>query len=120
MAAGTARPAPSARRGASPAPRWADFTDPLDAIGARFRPGPAAGAPGRPRSSARATASVCAVLGLDVDADRRALRMRYAELVRRYHPDRNGGDRSHEKALQEVIEAYTALKGRARLRLIGP
>jgi len=52
------------------------------------------------------------VLGLDLDVDRRGLRTRYAELVRRYHPDRNGGDRSHEKALQAVIEAYTALKGR--------
>ena len=37
----------------------------------------------------------------------------FAELVRRYHPDRNGGDRSHEKALQDVIAAYTALKGAA-------
>jgi curved DNA-binding protein CbpA len=44
--------------------------------------------------------------------DRRALRQRYADLVRRYHPDRNGGDRSHEKALQAVIEAYTQLKSR--------
>ena len=52
------------------------------------------------------------VLGLGMDVDRRALRMRYAELVRRYHPDHNGGDRGHEKALQAVIEAYTALKGR--------
>ena len=52
------------------------------------------------------------VLGLEVDADRRALRQRYLDLVRRYHPDKNGGDRSHEKALQAVIAAYTALKGR--------
>jgi curved DNA-binding protein CbpA len=52
------------------------------------------------------------VLGLAVDADRRALRIRYAELVRKFHPDHNGGDRSHEKALQAVIEAYQALKGR--------
>ena len=52
------------------------------------------------------------VLGLPVDADRRALRTRYAELVRKFHPDRNGGDRSHEKALQAVIEAYQALKSR--------
>jgi curved DNA-binding protein CbpA len=52
------------------------------------------------------------VLGLDLDADRRSLRQRYSELVRLYHPDRNGGDRSHEKALQAVIEAYTALKSR--------
>ena len=47
-----------------------------------------------------------------MDADRTDLRRRYSELVRRYHPDRNGGDRSHERALQEVIAAYQALKGR--------
>ena len=50
------------------------------------------------------------ILGLDAEADRRALRQRYSELVRRYHPDRNGGDRSQEKKLQQVIEAYTQLK----------
>jgi hypothetical protein len=94
----------------SPVPRWADFTDPLDAIGARFRPGRRVRNDGRELSEADRRR--LAVLGLDLDADRRALRMRYAELVRLYHPDRNGGDRSHEKALQAVIEAYTALKGR--------
>jgi curved DNA-binding protein CbpA len=47
-----------------------------------------------------------------VNADRRMLRTRYAELVRKFHPDRNGGDRSHEKALQAVIEAYQSLKAR--------
>ena len=52
------------------------------------------------------------VLGLGTDVDRRALRQRYLDLVRRYHPDKNGGDRSHEKALQAVIEAYTQLKSR--------
>ncbi len=34
----------------------------------------------------------------------------FSELVRKFHPDRNGGDRSHEKALQETIAAYTHLK----------
>jgi DnaJ-class molecular chaperone len=53
------------------------------------------------------------VLGLAADVDRRGLRTRYAELVRRYHPDRNGGDRSFEAKLQEVIAAYTQLKGAA-------
>jgi hypothetical protein len=95
----------------SPNPRWADFTDPLDAIGARF---PAH--LGRDRKDGRALSEAdrrnLRLLGLDTDADRRALRMRYAELVRRYHPDHNGGDRGHEKALQAVIQAYTALKGR--------
>jgi hypothetical protein len=94
----------------SPEPRWADFADPLDAIGARFEQHR------RTRKDKRELSEAdrrrLDVLGLDLDADRRALRMRYAELVRRYHPDRNGGDRGHEKALQAVIEAYTALKGR--------
>lgn len=94
----------------SPGPRWAEFEDPLDAIGARFRAAPKARKDGRALSDA--DRRHLAVLGLDLDADRRALRMRYADLVRRYHPDRNGGDRSHEKALSQVIEAYTALKGR--------
>ena len=48
-------------------------------------------------------------LGLDPQADRQRLRRRYSELVRRYHPDRNGGDRSHEGRLQRVVEAYQLL-----------
>jgi hypothetical protein len=91
-------------------PRWADFADPLDAIGARFQHSR------RTRKDKRELSEAdrrrLDILGLDLDADRRALRLRYAELVRLYHPDRNGGDRGHEKALQQVIEAYTALKGR--------
>jgi len=94
----------------SPGPRWADFHDPLDAIGARFRARRRTRKDGRDLSERDRRA--LDVLGLDLDADRRALRMRYAALVRLYHPDHNGGDRSHEKALQAVIEAYTALKGR--------
>jgi hypothetical protein len=100
-----------ASAGASPPPRWADFVDPLDAIGARFRPRPP-----EQRKDGRELSGddrkALRVLGLGVDADRRALRQRYLDLVRRYHPDKNGGDRSHEKALQAVIEAYTALRGR--------
>jgi curved DNA-binding protein CbpA len=41
------------------------------------------------------------------------LRSRYSELVRKYHPDRNGGDRTFEGRLQEVVEAYNLLKGSA-------
>lgn len=98
-----------------PAPRWADFADPLDAIGARFRRRTGAPEP-EPRSDGRALSDAdrrnLRALGLGPDADRRQLRTRYAELVRRYHPDRNGGDRSHERALGVVIAAYSALKGR--------
>ena len=51
------------------------------------------------------------MLGLKDDADRMALRRRYSELVRQYHPDRNGGDRGFEARLGKVIEAYQLLKG---------
>jgi hypothetical protein len=93
----------------APGPRWGDFIDPLDAIGARFARPDAPRTDGRPISDSDRRA--LRVLGLGHDADRRALRQRYADLVRRYHPDRNGGDRSHEQALQDVIGAYNQLKG---------
>lgn len=97
--------------GADRPPKWADFSDPLDAIQARFRGGMRAATErkdGRPLSGEDRKA--LDVLGLEIDADRRALRQRYSDLVRRYHPDRNGGDRSHEKKLGEVIAAYQKLK----------
>lgn len=100
---------------AAPPPRWADFADPLDAIGAGFRKRmdemraeQGLRQDGRPLSSEDRKAM--RTLDLPLDADRTHLRNRYAELVRRYHPDRNGGDRSHEKALQDVIAAYTHLR----------
>ena len=98
-----------AANGADRPPRWADFADPLDAIGARFRERAARERQdGRPLSESDRKAM--RVMGLEVNADRHALRARYAELLRRYHPDRNGGDRTHERALQEVIEAYQRLR----------
>lgn len=100
-----------AANGADRPPRWTDFTDPLDAIGARFRERVAAEqqrGDGKPLSGADRRA--LKILGLENDADRKALRGRYSELVRKFHPDRNGGDRSMEKALQEVIAAYQHLK----------
>ena len=99
-----------ATSGADRPPRWADFSDPLDAISGRFR--------NRPRDDERKDGKPLSgddrralkELGLDVDADRKALRTRYSELVRKYHPDKNGGDRSFEKKLQAVIEAYQHLR----------
>jgi len=98
-----------AANGADRPPRWADFADPLDAIGARFKERvERARRDGKPLSDGERRA--LKVLGLGADADRAALRKRYAELLRRYHPDRNGGDRSHERVLQAVIEAYQRLR----------
>jgi len=39
-----------------------------------------------------------------------AIRARYADLVKRWHPDSNGGDRSAEANLQRVLKAYQMLK----------
>ncbi|WP_109809328.1 J domain-containing protein [Sphingosinithalassobacter portus] len=101
--------------GADRPPRWSDFHDPLDAIGARFKDKMAGMAQRGERNDGRPLSpqdrSALKTLGLGKDADRTALRKRYLELVRRYHPDRNGGDRSHEGELQRVIAAYQQLKG---------
>jgi len=100
-----------AHAGGDRGPRWADFADPLDAVAASFRreraPAPERG-DGKPLSD-RDRASLKA-LGLGPEADRTALRRRYSELVRRYHPDRNGGDRTHEEVLTRVIAAYQHLR----------
>ncbi|WP_353184759.1 J domain-containing protein [Bosea sp. (in: a-proteobacteria)] len=49
-------------------------------------------------------------LGLDDSADSAAIKARYKELVKRFHPDANGGDRSREGTLQEILKAYQQLK----------
>lgn len=100
-------------------PRWADFDDPLDAIGAR-----ASSIKARARRDAelardgrftREEARALDTMGLGLETDRRRLRQRYSELVRRYHPDRNGGDRKFEARLNSVVEAYQLLKKSAAL-----
>jgi hypothetical protein len=96
-----------AANGADPPPRWSDFADPLDAISGRF------GSIREQANTSRFTKPeqrALSVLGLGEDADRNQLRKRYSGLVRRYHPDKNGGDRSQERRLGEVIEAYQLLK----------
>lgn len=95
-----------AANGADPPPAWSDFADPLDAISTRFRRSRDAGLSRFTKGEQRALS----VLGLGDDADRHSVRQRYSTLVRRYHPDKNGGDRSHEGRLGEVIEAYQLLR----------
>ena len=53
-------------------------------------------------------------LGLDDAAAAEAIKTRYKELVKRHHPDANGGDRSCEGRLREIIHAYKTLRA-ARL-----
>jgi hypothetical protein len=49
-------------------------------------------------------------LGLDIGATPHQVKMRFKELVKQFHPDANGGDRSTEDRLVEVIQAYNYLK----------
>jgi DnaJ-domain-containing protein 1 len=49
-------------------------------------------------------------LDLDATADAATIRRRYTELLKRTHPDANGGDRSTEHKLQRVIRAFRTLR----------
>jgi curved DNA-binding protein CbpA len=49
-------------------------------------------------------------LGLDKSASAAEIKARYKLLVKRHHPDANGGDRSLEDRLREIIQAYSYLK----------
>jgi curved DNA-binding protein CbpA len=49
-------------------------------------------------------------LGLTQTARDAEIKARYKELVKRLHPDANGGDRSLEDRLREIIQAYALLK----------
>ena len=50
------------------------------------------------------------VLGLEADAKRADIKTKFKMLVKRHHPDANGGDRGSEEQLREIIQAYNYLK----------
>lgn len=49
-------------------------------------------------------------LGLEDDASRADIKSKFKTLVKRHHPDANGGDRGTEARLREIIQAYNYLK----------
>jgi DnaJ domain len=49
-------------------------------------------------------------LGLEPDASAQEVKTRFKALVKRHHPDANGGDRSSEDRLRDIIQAYKYLK----------
>jgi len=69
-----------------------------DADGNRKRP---------PRNAER---KALLALGLDETATMTDIKTRYKELVKKFHPDTNGGDRTAEDRLQKVIQAHDYLK----------
>jgi hypothetical protein len=50
------------------------------------------------------------ILNLEIAATLHDIKARYKELVKRYHPDANGGDRGAEERLKQVIKAYGHLR----------
>ena len=49
-------------------------------------------------------------LNLPATATQAEIKSRFKELVKRHHPDANGGDTRSEDQLREIIQAYNYLK----------
>ena len=62
------------------------------------------------RTLGRLESRALAELDLEAGSDGALIRARYTELVKRFHPDSNGGDRATEDKLQRVIRAYKTLR----------
>lgn len=91
---------------------WA-YADPLGVLRANGLGGSgrrqAAPEPQRPRHTAAVTKALD-VMGLDENADTAAIKAQYKTLVKRFHPDANGGDRSFEERLRDIIRAHDVLR----------
>jgi hypothetical protein len=94
-------------------PRDWGYVDPLGILnGDNFRQGRRRREPPEPRKP-RHTGPVrraLDVLGLEESADGPAIKAQYKALVKRFHPDANGGDRSFEERLRDIIKAHDTLK----------
>ncbi|MCZ2327856.1 J domain-containing protein [Bartonella sp. F02] len=49
-------------------------------------------------------------LGLKTNASAQEIKAKYKELVKKHHPDSNGGNRSSEERFRAVLNAYNLLK----------
>jgi DnaJ-domain-containing protein 1 len=100
-------------QGAKAEPREWEYVDPLGVLrGEDFTQARARRAtpePKRPRYTG-AVRRALDILGLDETADGPAIKAQYKSLVKRFHPDANGGDRSFEERLRDIIKAHDTLK----------
>lgn len=81
-------------------------SDPFGMFGGQPQPAPAQ----TRRRLTRLQTLALEAMSLDENAGAVEIRARYAELVKRWHPDSNGGDRGAEENLQRVLNAYQTLK----------
>ena len=77
---------------------------------ARSRPGPESQPKPETRRVFNAERKALQVMGLGPDATLEQVKVKYKALVKQHHPDANGGDRSTEDRLIEIIKAYNYLK----------
>src|SRR5690606_6629530 len=64
----------------------------------------------RERTAKPLEAKALETLGLDAKATGADIKARYKELVKRHHPDANGGNRGSEDRLRDVLQAYRLLR----------
>jgi DnaJ-domain-containing protein 1 len=66
--------------------------------------------PGEDRRIGRLERAALADLDLEPGVEKKAIKARYHELLKRFHPDHNKGDRGAEAKLQRVIKAWKTLQ----------
>ncbi len=77
---------------------------------ANWRKGPEAQPKAEARKVMNAERKALQVMGLGPSATLSDVKTKYKALVKQHHPDANGGDRSTEDRLIEIIKAYNYLK----------
>ena len=103
-----ARRARAARARLGPFDAEALFGDPHGLFGEGFSSQAAAAA--ERRSLRNAERKALHTLGLDDTATAQQVKAQYKTLVKRLHPDANGGCRDNEDKLREIIQAYDYLR----------
>lgn len=81
--------------------------DPFGFFGRARASGPAEE---RQRTVHNAARKALGELSLEATATKAEIKARFKDLVKRHHPDANGGDQSSEDKLREIIVAYNYLK----------
>jgi DnaJ domain len=82
------------------------FADPLELLGKAAKPAHAK----LGRHLRKPEHEALVTLGLDDNATPEAAKAAYKTLVKRLHPDANGGSRANEDTLKAVIKAYDTLR----------
>jgi hypothetical protein len=102
---------PPRAKGARPRPSNWDFADPFNLFAGAHAGEQKAKEPEKPgRTLRKVERNALVELGLEETAGPDEIKTRFKTLVKRLHPDANGGDRGTEDKLRAVIQAYNYLK----------